>query len=132
MKLKPHFIQKEVEYLGHLITPQGLKTTSRLVAAVREFHIPKNVKETCQFLGLSSFYRWFIPLFTKVTMPLHQLTKKGAHFEWTSDCQVAFESKLCEAPVLGYQSFHKEFFLETDASTDGIGAVLSQFQDDKV
>jgi hypothetical protein len=136
LTLKPtkcHFVQREVEYLGHLITPQGLKTNSRLVSAVREFPVPQNVKETRQFLGLSSFYRRFIPLFSLVAKPLHQLTKKGARFEWTGTCQAAFEAlktKLCEAPVLCYPSFQRDFFLETDASIDGIGAVLSQSQED--
>ena len=136
LKLKPnkcHFVQKEVEYLGHLLTPHGLSTNSRLVTAVKEFPVPLNVKETRRFLGLSSFYCRFIPFFARVAQPLHQLTKKGARFEWTDACQTAFETlktKLCEAPVLCFPSFQRDFDLETDASIDGIGAVLSQTQED--
>ena len=136
LKLKPnkcHFVQKEVEYLGHLLTPHGLSTNSPLVTAVKEFPVTLNVKETRHFLGLRSIYHRFLPFFSRVVQPLHQLTKKGARFEWTDACQTAFETlktKLCEAPVLCFPSFQRDFDLETDASIDGIGAVLSQTQED--
>ena len=136
LKLKPakcHFVRQEVEYLGHLITPQGLKPNPKLVAAVQEFPAPCNIREVRQFLGLSSYYRRFIPLFAKTARPLHELTRKGAEFVWTMECQTAFDtlkSKLVQAPVLEYPSFDKPFTLETDASIEGLGAVLSQPQDD--
>ena len=75
----------------------------------------------------------FIPKFAKVAQPLHRLTKKDTDFEWDATCQEAFETlkkKLTEAPVLAYPSFDKDFALETDASIQGIGAVLSQQQSD--
>ena len=136
LKLKPskcHFVCKEVEFLGHIITPEGLKTTSRLVLAVQNFQRPANAKQTRQFLGLCSFYRRFIASFAKIAKPLHQLTKHGTQFTWTDECQRAFttlKENLCTAPVLAYPSFAKDFILETDASIDGIGAVLSQSQAD--
>ena len=136
LKLKPskcHFLRTEVECLGHMITPQGLKTNPALVSAVKEFPTPRNVRETRQFLGLSSYYRRFISSFAKIARPLHQLTKKEAQFIWNEECQTAFKTlkrKLCEAPVLAYPSFDRDFTLETDASIEGIGAVLSQHQDD--
>lgn len=136
LKLKPskcHFIREEVEYLGHLITPQGLKTNARLTAAVAEFPRPQNVSEVRRFLGLSSYYRRFVSNFARVASPLHALTRKGAEFEWTNECEVSFQAlkeKLTSAPVLAYPSFERPFVLETDASIAGIGAVLSQPQDD--
>ncbi len=136
LKLKPskcHFIREEVEYLGHLITPQGLKTNARLTAAVAEFPRPQNVSEVQRFLGLSSYYRRFVSNFARVASPLHALTRKGAEFEWTNECEVSFQAlkeKLTSAPVLAYPSFERSFVLETDASIAGIGAVLSQPQDD--
>ena len=105
LKLKPvkcHFVRQEVEYLGHLITPDGLRHNSNRVAAVREFVTPRSVTEIRQFLGLASYYRCFIPKFAKIAQPLHQLTKKGAQFDWTSECQTAFKSELIQAPVLAY------------------------------
>ena len=136
LKLKPakcHFARSELEYLGHTITREGVKTNSRLVAAVSEFPTPRNVREVRQFLGLSSFYRRFIPNFAKIATPLHQLTHKDVAFAWTQDCKEAFDTlklKLTTAPVLAYPRFDSDFILETDASILGLGAVLSQVQDD--
>ena len=113
LKLKPtkcQFVRKEVEYLGHVITPQGLKTNPRLVAAVQEFPVPQSLQEVRRFLGLSSYYRRFIPRFAKVAQPLHQLTRKGAEFVWSDECHSAFETlkqKLTSAPVLAYPAFDK-------------------------
>ena len=136
LKLKPtkcHFILEEVEYLGHVITPDGLKPAHKLTAAVVKFPVPRSVKEVRQFLGLSSYYRRFIPRFAQIAKPLHELTQKGIQFCWNERCQLAFvtlKEKLTQAPVLSYPCFDKPFVLETDASTDGIGAVLAQEQDD--
>lgn len=136
LKLKPvkcKFACKKVEHLGHLITPFGLKPNPRLVSAVREFQTPNDVRELRRFLGLASYYRKFVPKFAKIAEPLHRLTCKEAEFVWSDDCQHAFDSlkqKLTQAPVLAYPSFDKDLVLETDASIKGIGAILSQQQDD--
>ena len=84
LKLNPakcRFVRKEVEYLGHILTPNGLKPNPTLVRAVREFPIPTTVQELRRFLGLASYYRRFIPKFVSVAQPLHQLTCKGATFK---------------------------------------------------
>ena len=136
LKLNPSkckFIQQEVEYLGHVITPQGLKTAQRHLRAVEEFPVPTSVSSVRQFLGLASYYRRFVKSFAMIASPLHALTKKNTRFHWTQECQHAFDilrQKLIEAPVLAYPSFDKEFILETDASVSGLGAVLSQVQED--
>ena len=136
LKLKPtkcHFVREEVEYLGHLITPHGLQPNPKLVESVKEFPTPQNLKQLRQFFGLSSYYRRFVPKFAKIAQPLHHLTKKDVTFTWDAACQEAFEvlkRKLIEVPVLAYPSFDKDFTLETDASVQGLGAVLSQLQSD--
>ncbi len=136
LKLNPNkcrFIREEVEYLGHLITPQGLKTNSRLTTAIAEFPRPRNLSEVRRFLGLSSYYRRFVANFSKTASPLQALTRKGAEFKWSSDCESSFQAlkgKLTSAPVLAYPAFGKAFVLETDASVVGVGAVLSQPQED--
>ena len=82
MKLKPskcRFIRQEVEYLGHVITPQGLKTNPRLVATVEDFPRPQSVADVRRFLGLSSYYRRFIPQFSQIAQPLRMLTQQGSH-----------------------------------------------------
>ena len=136
LKLKPtkcKFVRGGVDYLGHVITATGLKTNPRLTDAVQEFPRPGNVHDVRRFLGMSSYYRRFIPNFAKVAQPLHQLTAKGVPFDWTKSCESAFVSlktKLASPPVLAYPCFSKAFTLETDASIQGLGAVLSQVQED--
>ena len=132
LKLKPQkcsFLRSEVEYLGHTISPQGLKTNSRIVEAVRAFPAPTNVKQVRQFLGMASYYRRFIPQFAKVAQPLHALTQKGARFLWSEECGEAFRAlkdRLTNDPVLAYPDFDQDFTVETDASIRGLGAILSQ------
>ena len=72
LKLKPtkcQFIRREVVFLGHIITAQGLKTSNRHITAVTEFPTPRSVREVRQFLGLSSFYRRFVKLLAKLAQP---------------------------------------------------------------
>ena len=136
LKLKPskcEFIREEVAFLGHVITPQGLKTSDQHVTAIRQFPTPRNVREVRQFLGLSSYYRRFVKSFAQLAQPLHALTRKGIPFAWTEACQEALDTlkqKLCGAPVLAYPKFTEEFVSETDASLSGVGAILSQQQPD--
>ena len=132
LKLKPakcQFVREEVEYLGHVLTPSGLKTNSKLVESVVNYPRPQNSKEVKQFLGLSSYYRRFIRKFAAIAQPLTALTRNGVVFEWTEDCQAAFDSlkqSLTTAPVLCYPAFDLPFVL----SVKGIGAILSQVQRD--
>ena len=136
LKLNPEkcrFIRQEVDYLGHVVTPQGLKPSEKYVQAVKEFPIPTYVSGVRRFLGLASYYRRFVCSFARIAKPLHALTKTNAQFNWSCECQLAFEllkEKLVEAPVLAYPTFDHKFILETDASMQGLGAVLSQEQDD--
>ena len=131
LKLKPskcHFICQSVEYLGHLITPDGIRPNPQRVSAVSSFPAPTSVHEVRQFLGLTSYYRRFIKNLTKIAQPLHVLTRKGAQFEWSDGCETV--TLLISAPVLCYPNFDKGFKLETDASIKGLGAVLAQDQPD--
>lgn len=136
LKLKPskcHFIWKEVEYLDHVITPDGLKPNTTRVSKVRGYSVPHSINEVRQFLGIASYYRRFIPGFAKIAEPLHALTRKNEMFTWTPSCQAAFQMlipKLVEAPVLAYPNFQEPFVLEANASIKGLGAVLSQRQSD--
>ena len=130
---KCYFGCQVVEYLEHILTPDGLKPNPERIAAVRQFTTPDNVKRVKQFLGLASFYRKFVLNFAKIAEPLHNLTRKNVPFEWTATCQDSFnclKKKLIEGPVLVYPDFTKDFVLETDASIQGLGAILSQVQED--
>ena len=135
LKLKPSkckFVRSEVCYLGHVITPQGLKTSEEHLNAVKNFGTPKDLHQLRQFLGLASYYRRFVSGFAKIANPLYALTRKNVEFHWNAEHQEAFEQlkmKLTSSPVLAYPKFDRCFVLETDASGIGLGAVLSQIQD---
>ena len=69
--LKCNFLQRSIEYLGHVITPQGLQPNPKQVAAVQDFPVPENATQVQQFIGLTSYYRHFINKFADTAAPLH-------------------------------------------------------------
>ena len=108
---------------------KGLKPNPKLTEVVQQFPVPKDIKGVRQFLGLSSYYRRFVPSFAKIAQPLYALTRKEVLFQWMPSCQDSFitlKKCLTEPPVLAYPDFNLDFYLETDASAAGLGAVLSQ------
>ena len=146
---KPHFFQKSVTFLGHILSANGVSPNLEKVAKIKGWPTPKTPKEVYSFIGLASYYRRFIPNFAKWAGPLHALIvpasfkqkiRKGEmkrsdlpEFQWTSACQEGFDQlkkALTEASVLGYLDYSKLFIFETDASLKGLGAVLSQKGDD--
>ena len=135
LKLKPSkcFIcRKQVTYLGHVVSPDGIATDPAKTEKVVNWPIPTCQREVQQFLGLVSYYRRFIKGFATIAKPLHHLTEKTTPFQWTVQCQKSFDDlKQCltTAPVLAFPDFSKPFILDTDASDTGIGAVLSQTDD---
>ena len=136
LRLKPKkccFAKLEVEYLGHVVSAQGVRTDPKKLKAINEYPTPTNLKTLCSFLGLASYYRKFIANFSKVANPLHALTRKDVPFVWTAQCQAAFErlkELLTSAPLLSFPRFDQPFLVETDASLNCLGAVLAQKQDD--
>ena len=118
---------------GAILHSRGLLPNPRKVSAVTDFPTPTSVTHVRQCFGLASYYRRFIEGFAKIAAPLHQLIKQNTEFEWTSECQDAVDAlkrKFVEAPVLVYPNFDIGFVLETDASYQGLGAVLLQKLED--
>lgn len=132
LKLQPTkctFMRKEVNYLGHIITDQGVKPDPKKVQCVSNFPIPTNQKELKSFLGLSGYYRRFVPNYGKISKPLTSLLKKDVDFQWSDLCQKAFEDLkaiLITEPLLQYPDFTRAFNLTCDASNYSIGCILSQ------
>jgi hypothetical protein len=94
---------------------------------------PTSTKEVQQFVGFANYYRRFIQAFSQIAKPLHRLTERNCPFKWTPECQQSFDklkAKLTTAPVLAYPDYSRPFILDTDASDFGIGAVLSQKDDE--
>lgn len=132
LKLQPdkcEFLRREVAYLGHIISEDGVKPDPNKLRAVKEFPRPKNAKNIKQFLGLAGYYRRFIQNFSKISKPLTTLLKKETRFTWSDAQETAFtrlRDALCEEPVLQYPDFTKSFIVTTDASDTAIGGILSQ------
>ncbi|GBM15589.1 Transposon Ty3-I Gag-Pol polyprotein [Araneus ventricosus] len=132
LKLSPkkcRFFRKEVSYLGHIISVDGVKTDPEKTKAVVDWPRPETVHDLRSFLGLCTYYRRFVRNFSAIARPLHKLTEARSNFNWTEECEKSFNSlkqALITSPVLTYPRTDKEFILDTDASNEGIGAVLSQ------
>ena len=129
LKLKPGkclFFQEKVQYLGHIVSREGITPDADKVEKVA---VPTSTQSVQRFLGLANYYRRFIRDFAAIAKPLHRLMEKGATFRWTEACQSSFDKLrkcLCTPPVLAFPDFSREFILDTDASDCGIGGVLSQ------
>lgn len=136
--LKPEkckFSKKEIEYLGLLISKNKVRMDPLKVSAVSDWPIPRNVNQIQRFLGFSNFYRRFISNFSKITRPLHDLTKDDTPFVWTGAQQQAFDTlktSFTTAPILKIANPYKPFILECDCSDFALGAVLSQLDDTEV
>lgn len=130
MKLsKCKFAQRQIAYLGHVLSEHELSTDPAKIQAISSWLVPVNVKALRGFLGLAGYYRKFIRHFSLIAKPLTDLLRKDTLFIWTSLQQSAFEAlkaALCAAPVLGLPDFSQPFHIETDASGTGVGAVLLQ------
>jgi hypothetical protein len=122
------FAQKQVAYLGHVISAAGVATDDTKIQTIRDWVQPTNLKQLRGFLGLSGYYRKFIRHYAVISQPLTSLLKKGTLFVWTDATETAFQAlkqALISAPVLALPDFSQQFIVEIDACDVGIGAVLS-------
>ena len=126
---KCHFGAKNVRYLGHVVSAEGVHTDPAKIESVKRIATPQNVAQVRSFLGLAGYYRKFIHNFATLTYPLVELTKKGKPFCWTKVHDTAFstlKANLCSTPVLAFPVLDRQFVLQTDASDVGLGAILTQ------
>ncbi|KAM1011997.1 hypothetical protein FF1_047138 [Malus domestica] len=128
-KSKCAFWLSEVRFLGHVISGEGVSVDPSKIEAVLNWERPKNVFEIRSFLGLAGYYRRFVKDFSKIVTPLTGLTKKGVKFAWSEDCEYAFKelkTRLTTAPILVLPNGEDPYEIFTDASGQGLGAVLMQ------
>ena len=155
---KCNFFKKSLLFLGHIVSQDGVHVDPDKVAALQQWPVPKNVKQLRQFLGFTGFYRRFIKNYSKVAKPLNDLLveptdtskhkksrvdqgkkasrKKNKYrcigWRWSDEQQEAFDTLiklLTSAPILAYADYQLPFVLHTDASIEGLGAILYQKQD---
>lgn len=128
---KCHFLRKSIEYLGYVISADGLTMSPRHTQAVSNFPYPRNTHEVQRFLGLRNYFRKFIKDYARKAKPLYNLLKKSVDFVFDSACIEALntlKAELTAYPVLRLYSPNAEIELHTDASAQGLGAVLLQKQ----
>lgn len=136
LKLKPqkcHFAAKEVTYLGHVISKQGIKVNPDKTAVIQSFPVPKDQTEVRAFLGICNYYRRFVKGYAFIAGPLNQLLQRNVPFLWTEACDKAFQTlkqALMTPPILSYPNFDKGFILSIDASGYAISYILSQTDED--
>jgi hypothetical protein len=126
---KCDFWLKEIKFLGHTISQAGIAVDLDKVQEVMNWKLPTTVHQIRSFLGLASYYRRFIPDFSRIAKPMTELLKKGAKFVWGQKCEDAFHTlrqHLTTAPVLAQPNNGKPFDVYCDASGTGLGCVLKQ------
>ena len=114
--------------MGHRVTEEGLLPDSALLAAFREIPPPKTATEVRSFLGLAGYYRRYVKNFSAIADSLHALTRKDAIFLWSANCQDHFDHLkilLTASPITAFPDFSQPFWLYTDSSTAGLGAILA-------
>ena len=112
-------------YLGHIIEKGQISVDLARIQCIRDFPVPTTAKALKEFLGMSQFCDRFIPNFSVIAAPLHELAKPHSSFSWSSDAQIAFETikqLLTSAPVLRAPTSDNSFILEVDPSDKGEGA----------
>lgn len=133
LKLNPakcDFLKKQLLYLGHIVSEKGIQPDPAKIDIVQKYPQPKTVDEVKRFIAFINYYRKFVPNFAEKASPLNRLCRKNIPFEWDEHCQKSFETlKQCiiSPPILQYPDFseNSEFVVQTDASNNAIGAILS-------
>jgi hypothetical protein len=131
LKLNPGkccFVAKSITFLGHVVSQQGTRPDPSKVTVVAHFPVPRTVTNVRSFLGLTGYYRNYVWGYSRLAVPLFELTKRDVAFMWDLGCQEAFETlkgALVAAPILTRLDFNKPFCLDVDWSPKGVGAILS-------
>ena len=126
---KCEFWLQDIQFLGHMVSKEGIFVDPTKVEAVMKWEQPKTVFEVRSFLGLAGYYRRFIENFARIASPMTRLTRKGVSFDWNDECEESFQElkrRLTTAPVLITPVSREKYTFYCDASRNGLGCVLMQ------
>ena len=126
---KCEFFKKHVAYLGFLIGETGIRCDRSKVEAINRITTPTSIEEVRQFNGMCSYYRKFISHYSDISKCFNDMTRKGATFKWTAECDAAFKllkEKLMENPVLISPQVDKDYIIHCDASKYSYSGILQQ------
>ena len=129
------FFATHINFLGYRISPEGITMKDDRIDTIKAMPTPTSKKQVQSFLGMCNYYRLFIHNFAHIADPIYKLLRKNQRFAWGTEQQEAaqiLKDKLASAPVVKYPDFEKPFFIHTDASNVGIGAVLMQKHQSKL
>lgn len=129
---KCSFAKRSVKYLGHIIEKNKIRPLNDNLEAIQSFPRPKTKKNIRQFLGKINFYYKYLENAAQTLEPLHNLLRKNVNFDWSDNCEKAFQkikTYLCSGPILSIYNYEKPVYIYTDASGEGFGAVLKQPQE---
>jgi len=131
---KTKLFQEELLYLGFKLSEKGLQVNPEKTEAITKMMPPNNKRQLKSFIAFCSFFRKFIKSFCDIVRPQSELLKKDNRFVWDKPQQESFDlikQKLIQAPILKFPDLNKQFVLTCDASSTGIGCILSQWSDDE-
>ena len=123
------FFANKVDFLGFSISKNSVSVSERKVATIKNYPVPKTNKDVTKFLGLARFYDKLIPNFALVSSPLNYMMCKGSKFNWTEQCNNAFESlktALCSSPVMSIDDPDWKFIVKVDSCKTGVGCILEE------
>ena len=115
LKLKLHkcsFFKEHIQYLGHLISDEGIQPLPEKLESIAKMPVPQNAKQVKQFLGLVGYYRKFVPRFSDIARPLTQLTQKNEGFNWTTEFDKCFhmlKDSEISGPLSRLHTVHRRF-----------------------
>jgi len=126
---KCDFWMEKVQFLGHVISAEGISVDLAKIATVVEWPRPTNITKVQSFLGITGYYQRFVQDFSKIATPLTQLLRKDHKFDWTANCEASFQElkqRLVTAPILVIPEGNDGYVIYSDASHQGLGCVLMQ------
>ena len=132
MKLKLakcEFGRNEIQFLGHIINHEGIRTLPEKTEEISKIKEPRNTDEVCAFLGLLNYYCQFIPAFSDLMHPIQKLLKKNVKFEWAEECDKAFitaKETLMRDPILYHPDPNTPWIIETETSKTAFVGILLQ------